>query len=262
MRLFDTHAHFDADSPAETLALLHRARHAGVEHLVAVGGNRDLNAGAIAAADAVPAQVRLALGFDRDQVGSADAATLVATLRVLAQTRRLCAIGETGLDFHYHPETAPQQCALFAEQLTLADEWNLPVIIHTREADETTLRVLDETPWKGIGLRGVVHCFTGDTSFAARLLDRQLAISFSGIVTFRNADPLRQSAAFVPEDRLLIETDSPFLAPVPMRGQKNEPAFVTHVAACLAQVRNTTAEAIAERTWRNAEQLFQEVRLA
>lgn len=262
MRLFDTHAHFYGDSPAETLALLHRAHQAGVEQLVAVGGSRELNSGAIATAHAFPDQVRLALGFDRDQAGSTDAATLVETLRVLAQTQRLCAIGETGLDFHYHPETAPQQCALFAEQLKLADEWDLPVIIHTREADEATLRVLDETPWKGIGLRGVVHCFTGDTSFAAHLLDRQLAISFSGIVTFRNADLLRQSAAFVPEDRLLIETDSPFLAPIPMRGQKNEPAFVTHVATCLAQVRNTTAEAIAELTWRNAGQLFQKVRLS
>jgi TatD DNase family protein len=102
----------------------------------------------------------------------------------------------------------------------------------------------------------VVHCFTGDKAFAAQLLDRQLAISFSGIVTFRNADMLRESAAFVPDERLLIETDSPFLAPVPKRGQRNEPAFVTHVAECLAKVRGTTAERIAELTGKNAVRLF------
>ena len=130
------------------------------------------------------------------------------------------------------------------------------MIIHTREADEATLRVLDETPWRGEGLRGVVHCFTGGKAFAAQLLDRQLAISFSGIVTFRNADMLRESAAMVPDERLLIETDTPFLAPVPKRGQRNEPAFVTHVAECLAKVRGTTAERIAEVTRQNAEQMF------
>jgi TatD DNase family protein len=128
--------------------------------------------------------------------------------------------------------------------------------IHTREADEATLRVLDETPWHGQGLRGVVHCFTGDKHFASQLLDRQLAISFSGIVTFRNADMLRESAAFVPDDRLLIETDSPFLAPVPQRGKCNEPAFVCHVASCLATVRKTDEATIASLTFRNAERLF------
>ena len=154
------------------------------------------------------------------------------------------------------PETADAQCALFAAQLRLADEWALPVVIHTREADEATLRVLDETPWRGNRLRGVIHCFTGDKNFARQLLDRQMAISFSGIVTFRNADRLRESAAFVPDERLLIETDTPFLAPLPRRGQRNEPAFVTHVAACLAEVRKTTVGRVAELTSRNARKLF------
>ena len=130
------------------------------------------------------------------------------------------------------------------------------MIIHTREADEATLRVLDEIPWHGEGLRGVIHCFTGNKEFAGELLDRQLAISFSGIVTFRNADMLRESAAFVPDDRLLIETDSPYLAPVPMRGKQNEPAFVKHVAECLADVRGVELKHIAEVTTRNAEEMF------
>ena len=252
---YDTHAHFEG-SPSETVALMERAFAAGVHRIVAVGGSAGLNAGALAAARAYPENVRLALGFDRDQAGAAEPCVFVETLRQLAGHAALAAVGETGLDFHYRPETGDAQCALFAAQLRLADEWALPVIIHTREADEATLRVLDETPWRGDRLRGVIHCFTGDKDFARQLLDRQLAISFSGIVTFRNADRLRESAAFVPGERLLIETDTPFLAPVPMRGQRNEPAFVTHVAACLAEVRKTTAGRVAELTSMNARKLF------
>jgi TatD DNase family protein len=255
MEFYDTHAHFEG-TPLETAAVMGRAMGAGVTRVVAVGGSEALNAGALAAAESYPGNVRLALGFDRDQAVAAEPEVWVGALRLLAAARPLAAVGETGLDFHYHPETAEAQCALFGAQLRLADEWRLPVIIHTREADEATLRVLDETPWHGEGLRGVVHCFTGDTLFARRLLDRALAVSFSGIVTFRNADRLRESAAAVPDDRLLIETDSPFLAPVPKRGQRNEPAFVTHVAECLADVRGGTAEQIAALTRANAVRLF------
>lgn len=257
MTYFDTHAHFYGETPAfEIASIMERALAAGVDQLIAVGGSAELNSGAVSVAKAYPARTRLALGFDRDQTTCADPETLVETLRMLAKEVSLCAVGETGLDFHYHPETADAQCALFAAQLMLADEWQCPIIIHTREADEQTLRVLDSTPWRGRGLRGVVHCFTGDKAFAAQLLDRQLAISFSGIVTFRNADKLRESVAFVPDDRLLIETDSPFLAPVPLRGQRNEPAFVRHVASCLAQVRHTDEASIARLTTQNAESLF------
>jgi len=252
---YDTHAHFEG-IPLETAVVVGRAFEAGVTRIVAVGGSTTLNAGALATSLAFPANVLLALAFDRDQAGTASPDVYVETLRRLAAEHPLAAVGETGLDFHYHPETAEAQCALFAAQLRLADEWKLPVIIHTREADDATLRVLDETPWRGGGLRGVVHCFTGNKDFARQLLDRQLAISFSGIVTFRNADMLRESAAFVPDERLLIETDSPFLAPVPKRGQRNEPAFVALVAECLAKVRGTTIERIAQLTRENAERLF------
>lgn len=252
---YDTHAHFEG-TPAETAAVMARAWAAGVNRIVAVGGSAALNAGALATSLAYPEKVRLAMGFDRDQAASAEPEVFVETLRQVAERSALSAVGEIGLDFHYHPETAEAQCALFAAQLLWADERRLPVIVHTREADAMTLRVLDETPWHGEGLRGVIHCFTGTQDFAAQLLDRRFAISFSGIVTFRNADMLRGSAAFVPDDRLLIETDSPFLAPVPMRGQRNEPAFVPHVAACLANVRNTTPERIAAMTRLNALQMF------
>jgi TatD DNase family protein len=255
MRFFDTHAHFGLN-PGANAVVMQRAEEAGVSRLVAVGGSRDLNAAAMAVKEVFPARVVLALGFDRSQAGGAAAADYIATLRELHRVSEAGAVGETGLDFHYERDTAVAQCELFAAHLALAGEWRRPVSIHTREADAATLRVLDESPWSGEGLRGVVHCFTGSRDFARELLDRQLAVSFSGIVTFRNAGLLRESAAFVPDERLLIETDAPYLAPVPMRGRQNEPAFVTHVAACLAQVRGVSQEHVAAVTTRNAEALF------
>jgi TatD family hydrolase len=283
MRLIDTHAHFDA-SAAVREAWMQHAVAAGVDRLVAVGGSPELNATAVAAARAWPSQVKLALGWDRDQAGQPleggrsqlDADGVVhpvprtpnpgslasclppATLHVPPDLP-LAAIGEIGLDYHYHPETREAQCRLFAEMLRLADERDLPVIIHTREADEDTLRVLDEAgsrARRGRGALGVVHCYTGGPEFARALLDRGLYLGFSGIVTFRNADMLRGVARLVPDDRLLLETDSPFLAPVPKRGQRNEPAFVAHVAELVAAVRGTRIEELAGQTCRNAEQLF------
>ncbi|MDD4025190.1 MAG: TatD family hydrolase [Kiritimatiellae bacterium] len=252
---YDTHVHFSG-SAADTALMMARAAAAGVGRMLAVGGNPELNAGAVAAALAYPERVRLALGFDRDQAGAVAPDEHMEILRGLAASRELAAVGETGLDFHYRPESAAAQCDLFAAHLRLADEWRLPVIVHTREAEAATLSVLDETAWRGEGLRGVAHCFTGDKKFASELLERSLAISFSGILTFRNAEVLRASAAYVPEDRLLIETDTPFLAPVPLRGRRNEPAFVARVAACLADVRGVTVDRIAAVTRENAERLF------
>lgn len=255
MEFFDTHAHFGLN-PGANAVIMQRALDGGVNQLVAVGGSSDLNSAAIAVAEVFPERAGLALGYDRSQAADASAEDFVATLRELNEKSPVVAVGETGLDFHYEAETADAQCKLFAAQLKLADEWRKPVIIHTREADEATLRVLDETPWHGEGLRGVIHCFTGSKKFAGELLDRQLAISFSGIVTFKNADMLRESAAFVPDERLLIETDSPYLAPVPMRGKQNEPAFVKHVAECLAEVRGVELKHIAEVTTSNAVKMF------
>ena len=255
MKFYDTHAHFGLNAGANAI-MMQRARDAGVERLVAVGGSNDLNAAAMAVASVFPDMAALALGFDRSQAGDGTVEEFVATLRRLNGEKPVDAVGETGLDFHYERHTAEAQCGLFAAHLQLADEWRRPVIIHTREADEATLRVLDEMPWHGEGLRGVVHCFTGNREFAEKLLDRQLAISFSGIVTFRNADMLRESAAYVPDDRLLIETDAPYLAPVPQRGKQNEPAFVVHVAECLAEVRGVTLEHVARVTTANAAAMF------
>ena len=254
MKLYDTHAHFGPHED-ETARVLARAQEAGVTRLMAVGGSAELNAAAVRAQALRPDAVRLALGADRDQ-------TALPPDEVLADIRRrhaanaCAAVGEIGLDFHYSPETSAAQCTLFAAQLALADELRLPVVIHTREADDATCGVLDEVPWHGSFLRGVIHCYTGTPAFARLLLDRGFAISFSGIVTFRRADDVRASARYVPDDRLLIETDSPFLAPVPMRGQTNEPAFVVHTARFLADLRQVPVERLAAATFANATALF------
>jgi len=250
MEFYDTHAHFGAADDVE--AIVQRAAAVGVTRVLGVGGDEDLNANALR----VPG--RVALGFDRDQIERAS--ELLPTLPALLEANRdrVAAIGEIGLDAHYHPESIRQQCDLFAQQLALADSWSLPVVIHTREADDATLGVLDEIPWHHCDrLRGVIHSYTGSTKFAGQLLDRGFMVSFSGIATFKRSEEVRASARYVPNDRILIETDSPFLAPVPLRGQRCEPAFVVHTAKRLADERGTPLEIFAALTTANALSLFE-----
>ncbi len=249
MRLFDTHAHFTDNSDVD--GLLGRAAEAGVVRVLAVGGSRELNR------NALRTPCRVALGWDRDQTDVRDDDFAVLGRLVADNAARVVAIGEIGLDFHYSPESAAAQKELFARELALADRLRLPVVIHTREADEATLEVIDSVPWShGSQLRGVIHSYTGGPDFAGRLLDRGFCISFSGIVTFRSADLVRESARFVPDDRILVETDTPFLAPVPLRGHQCEPAYVVHTAKCIAVERKTDIETFAELTFANSELLF------
>ena len=237
--LFDTHAHFEG-TPEETAATLNRAVAAGVTRVMAVGGSESLNRGVELASNSGVEGVKVwrALGWDRDQVG-----------RDLTDIdySGVAAVGEIGLDYHYSPETRKAQLELMASQLELAQGLGLPVIIHTREADDDTLGLLREIPSKGI-----IHCFTGGPKFCRDLLDLGFMISISGIVTFRAADNVRESALVVPDDRILVETDSPFLAPVPLRGEVNEPAFVVNTAKFLSDLRKTPFEDFAALTTRNA----------
>ena len=254
MEFYDTHAHFGPKKD-ETAGALARAQAAGVARLVAVGGSAALNAAAVQAQSLRPDMVRLALGADRDQA-SETLSDIMADVRRQLAAHVCAAVGEIGLDFHYAPETSAAQCALFAAQLALADELDLPVVVHTRDADDATCGVLDEVPWHGSSLRGVIHCYTGAPAFARKLLDRGFMVSFSGIVTFRRADEVRASARYVPDDRLLVETDSPYLAPAPLRGQTNEPAFVIHTARFLADLRQIPLARLAALTFANAAALF------
>ena len=230
IELFDTHAHFEG-AREEAAAAVARAQSAGVTRIMAVGGSESLNAG-------TEGFRYRAIGWDRDQAGK--------TLPELDYAG-VAAVGEIGLDYHYSPETRDMQLELFGRQLELARSLSLPVVIHTREADDDTLGLLREVPSKGI-----IHCFTGGPSFCRALLDLGFYVSVSGIVTFRAAENVRESALVVPDDRILVETDSPFLAPVPLRGNPNEPAFVVHTAKFLADLRKTSFGDFAALTTRNA----------
>jgi len=165
-----------------------------------------------------------------------------------------CALGEMGLDYHYDFAKPTLQQGVFLAQVKLARARKLPVIVHTREADQDTVRILKDA---GKGeVRGVFHCFTGNAALAAAALELGFYLSFSGIVSFPKSDALRAVAATVPADRILIETDSPYLAPAPHRGKRNEPALVVHVAEALATARRTTPAAIVEQTAANFDALF------
>ena len=256
MELFDTHCHFETTDETQIAAQLRRAAECGVTRIMAVGGSISLNDGVAAAVRAAnfpgAPQIFTALGWDRDQAGAMPPPAKIDSASAIPPPAKIdytgaAAVGEIGLDYHYSPETRPAQMELFASQLELARSLALPVVIHTREADDDTLGLLREIP-----SRGIIHCFTGTPPFCHALLDLGFMISFSGIVTFRAADNVRESAAVVPDDRLLIETDSPFLAPIPMRGKPNEPAFVIHTAKFLASLRSMPLEDFAALTTKNA----------
>lgn len=175
-------------------------------------------------------------------------------LRRLAAEDRVIALGETGLDYYYQAETKTRQQDAFREHIRIGRELNKPVIVHTRDAREDTLAILREEQAEQCG--GVLHCFTEDRETAAKLLDIGFYISFSGILTFRSAETIREAARYVPLDRLLIETDSPWLAPVPYRGKPNQPAYVRDVAGYLAELKGVSIEALAEATTGNFSRLF------
>lgn len=254
---FDTHVHFDDFVKDGTLEqILANAEAADISRMIAVGGSPEANELAQMLAGAFPGRVYAAAGYDRHM---AEAVCDITALRELAAKDSTVAVGETGLDYFYEPEKAKEQQQLFFQCLDIAIHFRKPVIVHTRDADDDTLSILSDFSrhWKGDPARvGVLHCFTRDQKMAKALLDLGFYISFSGIVTFANADPLREVAKFIPDDRLLIETDAPYLAPVPRRGVRCEPAFAVDTAKRLAGLRGCTVESLAKTTMENANHLF------
>ncbi len=265
MLLIDSHAHmddkaFEADRPE----VLRRAREAGVAAVVTIGV-ADSPAGieaAVRLAETIPDEPDMPVLFATVGVHPHDARRLEPAwydrLAELARRPKVVGIGEIGLDYHYMHSPKDVQRKVFEGQLDLARRLGLPVVIHSREAEEETLAILEAAAREAEGgrLRGVVHCFSGSEAMARRVLDLGLHLSFTGVVTFPKAETLREIARKVPLERLLVETDCPYLAPVPYRGKRNEPARVVHVAEALAATFGRPVEEIAEATTHNAVDLF------
>jgi TatD DNase family protein len=257
--VIDSHCHLAGEEfTADLHEVIGRATAAGVSGaLVIVGAEDDVECGRAATVTAAWPGARLSVGVHPHTAATfADDPTGAASLveARLAGSPAALAIGEIGLDYHYDFAPRDVQQAVFREQIALARRINLPIVIHMREAEEDTFRILAEGPASDRG--GVFHCFTGDRAMARRGLDAGFHLSLAGIVTFPRATELHEVARMVPIDRLLIETDSPFLAPVPHRGTRNEPARVVHVAEAIARLRGTTAEAVGEASQENFRRLF------
>lgn len=256
MTLTDSHCHLADTAFTEDLEpTVERARAAGVESVLCIlaAGDADEAARGARLREAWPAS-RLAVGVHPHVAarhGRVD--ELVETVRRAVVATSAAAIGEIGLDYHYEFCPPARQRDVFQAQLGLARELGVPVVIHTREAVEDTFEILEAD---GSSVSGIFHCFTGDRTMARRALDLGFLLSFAGIVTFPRATELREVARFVPEDRLLVETDSPYLAPVPHRGRRNEPAWVALTVERLAQVRGARVDDVARQTMANLEALL------
>jgi TatD DNase family protein len=254
--LVDTHCHLDPQYFGEGPdAVMERARAAGVGAFVVVGVGRDLSPArhAVALAQRVPDRVRAAVGVHPHDATTLDDASY-AELAGLARDPAVVAVGEIGLDYHYDHSPRDVQRAAFARLVGLAREVGKPIVVHTREAPGDTIDVLAAEGARDVG--GVIHCFSEDKAFAERALDLGFYLSFSGIVTFKAAKSVQDVCAWAPADRVLVETDSPYLAPVPLRGKPCEPAFVVHTAKRVAELRGVALEEVARTTTDNARRLF------
>lgn len=253
--LIDSHAHIQGEEFVQDLrAVIQRAREAKVEKIIVVGGAGDSssNDAALALARSYPRLFATVGMHPHDAKGVNDED--LKRLDELSRDPKVVAIGETGLDFYYDHSPRQVQIELFCRFIQMARQNRLPLVVHNRDAHQEVSALL-RREGKG-NLRGVIHCFTGDYEAAREFLDLGFYLSFSGILTFKNADSLRDVAQRLPLDRILVETDAPYLAPVPHRGKRNEPAFVRLVAETLARARNMSLEEVAEATSCNAEDLF------
>lgn len=247
-----THLNFLEHSPEEALRL---AAQEGVERMITIGTCPDDHPVVLRLAETHAPQVYCTLGVHPHEAHLFDAAT-EKFLRDNLNHPRVVAVGEIGLDYYYDNSPRDVQQQAFRRQLEIAAEFSLPVEIHTRDAEQDTLDILSEFNGR---VRGLIHCFTGTQELADGALDLGMNISFSGVVTFKNADALREVVKRVPLDRLHVETDAPFLTPVPFRGKKNTPAFVVHTAAAVAQLKQVPIEDLAQQTARNAKQMFKKL---
>jgi TatD DNase family protein len=254
MRLIDTHAHLHFPEFAADLDdVLARARAAGIVRLVTVGTDRETNRAAVELAERRP-EVFATVGIHPHDAALSTDADVDAMEALARSSPKVVALGEMGLDFFRNLSPHDVQERVFRRQLGLARRLGKPVVVHCRDAHVETLAVLSEERVGEVG--GVMHCFSADVDVARRCLDLGLSISLAGPVTYKNARALPDVARFVPEDRLVLETDCPFLPPHPHRGHRNEPAYVTLTAAHVARLRGVAADTVGEATTRNAARLF------
>lgn len=246
--MIDSHCHLDSEKFADDLdAVLERAAAAGITRMLSIGA-AELD-GALKIARKY-SHVLASVGVHPHDAAGVTAKTY-DDLRALAKDSKVVAFGEIGLDYHYDFSPREVQREVFTEQLKIAGEARLPVVIHTREAWDDTISML-RAKWSG---GGILHCFTGTPDQAREALGLGFHIAFGGVLTFRTAEEVREAARIVPDERLLIETDAPFLAPIPWRGKRNEPAFMTETARRLAEVRGVSVEQIESITTANFERL-------
>jgi len=254
----DSHAHIDGpEFDADREEVIQRAHNAGVPVILNVGTG-DPHSGVFERAVEFGKKhpsVYTAIGTHPHDASKYDQSAEDTIRRLIATGERIVAWGEIGLDFHYDNSPRDVQIEAFRKQLRAARELDLPVILHTRDAEDETIKILEEG-YADARRKGVFHCFTGTAKLAERALELGFMISFSGILTFKTAEDLRNTARLVPLDHLLIETDCPYLAPIPYRGKRNEPAYVVEVAKCLADLHGTDVEDIAKRTTQNFGSLF------
>ncbi len=256
MSLFDTHCHLDDKRFADDFdGVLARARAAGVTRIATIG--------CCSSVETVPRALNVARAHADWVVATSGvhphdaqhwSPELAQAIVDVAADPLIVAIGEAGLDFHYDNSPREAQKQAFRDQIALAKQVKKPLIIHTRSAPEDTLAILREEQARDVG--GIIHCFSETPDFAKAALDMGFMSSFSGIVTFKNAVEVREAARVQPLDSLLIETDAPYLAPIPFRGRRNEPAYVAHTADCIAALRGVDPEEIRARSFENALRVF------
>ncbi len=250
--LVDSHCHLNFPEFTKDLdAVIKNAHEHGISHMLTVNTrlSESLDIQRIAEAHH---NIFCSVGVHPHDSKDYNDSKLIEQLKSHATHPKVVALGETGLDYYYNNSDEKAQIDCFSMHLNTGVELNLPVIIHTRDADSDTLSCLDQHP----NTKGVFHCFSGSLDFAKQGLDRGLYISFSGIITFKNASELREVVKFVPLDRILVETDSPFLAPIPHRGKRNEPAFTQFVAKMVAELKEISLEEVAQATTKNFFNLF------
>lgn len=253
MRLVDAHCHLEVKDYTPLEPLLERARAAGLVHAIVVGqfhgpgewGN------ALELARAHPDFLSPTLGIHPHEAARATEADLAFLERTCAEPD-VRAVGEAGLDYYYDHSPRERQAELFRFQCALARRLGKPLVVHVRDAHDDCEAILAEQDVR----HGVIHCFTGDTAAARRYLDRGFLLSLSGVVTYKKTEALQDAVRFAPLDRLMVETDSPYLAPIPYRGKKNEPAHVVETARKVAELKGVSLDEVAETTTRNAAALF------